>query len=189
MLEKVITTQEVKDYLDKIQGQEISLTDLRKEFNILAGGKSFNLIRSIMFQLAEQHIVRPTGKRDGAYKVITQVEPVRVFAPDREQIPPFNLKFPRDYLTKAQMAFGNSVVVREGDLITLGGVKSTGKTTLCLNFLAENIDKHPVLMGNEYTVLVEKKYIPAPRFRNRLDTMDWVRWIVATSMIGLPYYQ
>ncbi len=75
------------------------------------------------------------------------------------------------------MAFGNSVVIRQGDLITLGGVKSTGKTAICLNFCAENIDKHPILMGNEYTTFTEKGYAPTPRFLNRLDAMEWVEWI------------
>ena len=48
-----------------------------------------------------------------------------------------------------------------------------------MNFCGENIDKNPVLMGNEYTTIDEE---PTPRFLNRLDTMDankdgWVNWI------------
>ena len=34
-------------------------------------------------------------------------------------------------------------------------------------------------MGNEYTTLVEDKYIPTPRFMNRLEAMDWVEWVDA----------
>jgi hypothetical protein len=183
-----ITTNEVKEYLALIQGRETSLDDLRKEFNIVRGTKSFDLIRGIMFQLAEQRVVRPTGKRNGTYKVVTQVEPVRVFATERERIEPFDLHFPCDFNTKAQMSFANSIVTREGDLILISGLSNFGKTALCLNFLAENIDRNPILMGNEYTLLVSDKdketneiakerYIPAPRFVSRLDAMTWVTWI------------
>lgn len=174
-----ITTLEIREYLANIQGREITLNDLRKEFNILAGSKSFNSIRTIMFQLAEQHIVKPTGKKDGSYKVVVQVKPVRVFAPERERIPPVNLIFPRAYDTRLQLTFAADVVIRQGDLILISGLSNYGKTTLCLNFLAENLDTLPVLMGNEYTTWSTElnKYIPHPRMAARWDAMDWVQWI------------
>ncbi len=185
-----ITTEEVKTYLSQHQGKEITLSDLRREFNLLPGSKSFDAIRSILFRLTEQRIIVPTGRRSGTYKIVTQVEPVRVFLPGRERRPPIELIFPRDFERGVEMDFAEAVVIREGDLITLGGVKSKGKTLLCLSFAAENIDKHPVLMGNEYTVLVSDKmagtnpakprYEPAPRFLNRLDKMaEWVEWVDA----------
>jgi len=175
-----ISTQEVREFLSKIQGRKITLRELRAEFNILPGTKSFDAIRNIMFQLAEQKIVKAGGR--GEYKVITQVKPVRVFAPGRERHPRFDLRFPQDAETQMEMLFADSVVVREGDLITLGGVKSKSKTLLCLLFTAMNIDKNPVLMGNEYTQLVpsengKEEYEPSARFFNRLDTMrEWVEW-------------
>ena len=175
-----ITTIEIKDYLSQIQGKEITLSDLRKEFNILPGTKSFDAIRNIMFQLAEQRIVRPTGRRNGAYKVITQILPVPIFSVQRERRPPFELIFPRNYETMMEMDFANDVVIREGDLILISGVSNYGKTTLAMNFCGENIDKHPVLMGNEYT---NPECEPLPRFLNRLDAMDlnkdggWVNWV------------
>ncbi len=183
---EIITTSEVRDFLSRIQGKEITLSDLRKEFNILPGTKSFDAIRNIMFQLSEQKVVKTTGKHNGAYKVITEVKSVQVFGEKRERRPPFDLIFPKDYDKGMEMDFAEVVVIREGDLITVGGVKSKGKTTLCLNFCAENIDKKPILMGNEYTVLVspkenelltENKYEPTARFLLRLDTMrEWVNW-------------
>ncbi len=172
-----ISTTEVKEYLNQIQGREITLSGLRKEFNILPGTKSFDAIRTIMFRLVEQKIVRPTSKHDGAYKVITQVEPVKVFIPGRERYPPFDLVFPKDFDTGMQMDFAGTVVIREGDLILISGLSNFGKTTLCLNFCGENIARRPVLMGNEYFTIVEDKYIPTPRFLNRLDAMDWVEWV------------
>lgn len=175
-----ISTQEVREFLGKIQGQRIKLRELRAEFNVLPGTKSFDSIRNIMFQLAEQRIVK-AGNR-GEYKVVTQVDPVRVFVPGRERRPVFDLRFPQDVETQMELLFAEFVVIREGDLVTLGGVKSKGKTTLCLGFAAENIAKNPVLMGNEYTQLIPSEngkevYEPSPRFFNRLDTMrEWVEW-------------
>ncbi len=191
-----ITTQVVKDYLVGIQGQVVTLDQIRKELGISrynpngAFNKSFDSIRNIMFQLAEGRIVKPTGKRSGEYKVVTQVEPVRVFLPNREKRPPFELIFPRDF--DSMMEIGSSgeegstpfnAVLREGDLILISGLSNFGKTTLCIRFCGENIDKRPVLMGNEYTQLVPDKedatksiYIPAPRFLNRLEGMDEIEW-------------
>jgi len=177
MPDKIITTSEVKDYLSQRQGQETTLDKIRSELGIERHTKSFDAVRNIMFQLTESHVVRPTGKKDGSYKVVIQVEPVRVFLPGRERRPPFDLIFPRDFDSGMMMNFAESVVVREGDLITLGGVKSKGKTLLCLSFCAENIDKQPVLMGNEYTSLIKDKYEPTSRFLGRLDKMrEWVEW-------------
>lgn len=172
-----VTTVEIRDYLSQIQGREITLTDLRREFNILPGTKSFDAVRNIMFQLSESRIVKPTGKRNGSYKVITQITPVQVFSVQRERRPPFELIFPKDFDRGVEMDFAEDVVIREGDLITLGGVKSKGKTLLCLSFCAANINKNPVIMGNEYTTLIEDKFEPTARFLNRLDKMgEQVEW-------------
>ena len=171
-----ITTQEIRDFLCLRQGKEITLADIRREFHIVPGTKSFDAVRNIMFQLAEANVVHATGKRDGVYKVITQVKPVPVFSVQRERRPPFDLVFPRCWETFEELSFGSKVVIREGDLILISGLSNFGKTTLCLNFCGENIDRNPVLMGNEYTTLVENEYKPTPRFMNRLDAMDWVQW-------------
>jgi hypothetical protein len=182
-----ITTQEIKEYLKRIQGQTIALKDIRSEFNILPGSKSFDAVRNIMFQLAEQKVVRPIGHR-GEYKVVTPVNPVQIFGTQRERRPPFDLVFPRDFNTMEEMKFSKDVVIREGDLITLGGVKSKGKTTLCLLFCAENVDKNPILMGNEYTTKITdsnglESYEPTSRFLNRLDKMkEWVNWTDENGM-------
>lgn len=168
-----ISTANVREFLKKIQGREITLTAIRKEFNILPGTKSFDSIRNIMFQLAEQRIVRPTGRNDGSYKVVTEVRQVQVFGVQRERRPPFNLKFPKDFEKGMEMDFAEHIVIREGDLILIGGVSNFGKTTLAMNICGENIDCNPILMGNEYTTPNGE---PTPRFLNRLDNMDWVEW-------------
>ncbi len=172
-----ITTLEIKEFLDRIQGQKVCLRDIRTEFNILAGTKSFDSVRNIMFQLAEQKVVTPLGNR-GEYRVVQKVRAVPIFSISREKYPIFDLNFPKDFEKGMQLDFAGDVVVREGDLITIGGTKSSGKTTLCINFTAENVDKRPILMGNEYTVLVEDQYEPSPRFYNRLERMSaYIKWL------------
>jgi len=164
-----ITTNEIKEYLLRIQGQKTSLRDLRSEFQILPGTKSFDAIRNIMFKLIDQKIVRPTAK--GEYKVIRQVQPIRVFGSQRR--PPISINFPKDFDSEIEMCFAEDLIIREGDLILLSGMSNYGKTALCLHFAGENIDKEPVLMGNEYTTLDNA---PSSRFLHRLDAMNWVQW-------------
>ena len=124
-----ISANDLKDFLSKRQGLEVTLASIRKEFNILAGSKSFDAVRNILYQLAEQKIVRPSGKRDGVYKVIRQVSPVPVFSVERERRPTFDLIFPRDFDTMAEFFFSQSIVIREGDLVLISGVSNYGKTT------------------------------------------------------------
>ena len=172
-----LTPDIVKEFLSTIQGQNITVDNLRKEFNLLHGSKAYDNVRVIIHRLVEQKILRPVGNR-GEYRVVKQIQPVRVFIPGRERRPIFDLKFPQDRQSRTEIEIANHIVIREGDLITIGGVKSKSKTTLCMNFTAENIDLSPVLMGNEYTVFVEGRYEPAPRFFNRLDEMkEWINWV------------
>jgi hypothetical protein len=89
------------------------------------------------------------------------------------------LYFPSDYNTGDEVEFAERIVIREGDIITIGGQSNMGKTCWCLNFCGENIDKRPVLMGNEYTIKVsgkENEYVPSQRFINRLEAMEWIDW-------------
>jgi len=184
-----ITTAEIRKFLLERQGMTVKLSSIRTEFDIIRGTEAFDAVRNIMYQLGEAKgngkLVRPLG--DGVYKVIKQVTPVPVFSVERERRPVFDLVFPRDYHTMEEMSFAHEIIIREGDLVSIGGVKSRGKTHFCLNVCGENIDTCPVLMGNEYTIVVpddegKEKYEPSPRFLNRLDVMDvnkggWIDWI------------
>lgn len=166
------------EYLKLAEGKFVHLKDIRVALNIQPGSRDDANLRTQMSEtMVKNKIVSPSGKNDGIYKVVKQVQPVPVFSIPRERKPVFDLNFPRDFNTDMELEFAEHIVFREGDLITLGGVKSKGKTLLCLNLCAMNIDKKPVLMGNEYTVSVNGKYEPAPRFFNRLDTMSqWIEW-------------
>ena len=171
----------LREYLKSVQGRVVTLRDLRMELKIDPNSSAWEGVRVQMLRFAnnpKERLVVPSGKNDGVYKVIVQVNPVRVFVPGRERRPVFNLMFPQDAQRDIEIDIADKIVIREGDLITLGGVKSKGKTTLCLQFAGANIDKRPVLMGNEYTVAVDGRYEPAPRFFNRLEKMsEWIEWV------------
>jgi len=164
-------SDKVKEYLQDVQGKEITLDSLRAELRIDPASSSWHSIRKLMLDLTHQKIVKPSGKKNGIYKVIQQVQPVKVFG--RARKPPMKLNFPRDYNTTDELYFAKDIIIREGDLILISGRSNFGKTSVCLNFCAENLESNPVLMGNEYTTLDHE---PSPRFMNRLDSMDWVEW-------------
>lgn len=165
-------TDKVREFLLPIQGTEVSLDYLRRELKIDPNSPAWDGIRVLMFRLTEEKVVKPTGKRTGIYRVIKQVKPVKIFSVKRERKPPFELRFPRDFDTGVEMEIANHVVIRNGDCILLSGQSNWGKTTLVMQFLAENIDYNPILLGNEFS----KDDEPTPRFLNRLDAMDWVDW-------------
>ncbi len=180
----VITTAEIRDYLVPLQGKDVNLNQIRSDLGIEKGSVSWGKVPNIMFQLEESKVVRWVRREE--YRVITPVVPVRVFAPDRTDRPPFELFFPRNFDTMMELDFAQDIVIREGDIILIAGMSNYFKTGMCLNFAGENIDKHPVLMGNEYTVMTseeerkfnpEKKYDVSPRFYNRVKAMkEWVEW-------------
>jgi len=170
-------SDKLREYLQGAQGRVVNLRDIRSELKIDPTSPEWESCGREMRRLVAEKIVRPSGRNDGIYKVVTQVQPVRVFADGRERRPIFDLRWPEDRERGMPLEFTEHVVIREGDLITVGGVKSRGKTTLCINLAAENVDKKPILMGNEYTIFTKGIYEPAPRFFNRLALMrEWVEW-------------
>ena len=167
------------EYLSTCQGRMVNLKDMRSFLNIEAGSNDDKNLRAQMsVTMVAKKIVSPSGYNDGIYKVIKQVKPVRVFGTNRERRLPFKLFFPRDFNTGMEMSFAEDIVVREGDLVSIGGVSNYGKTAIALNFCGENIDYLPILMGNEYTTRIgdTNEHEPTPRFLNKLDDMDWVEW-------------
>jgi len=178
MVEKLADA--VRAFLKTAQGREVDLTYLRSELKIEQSDPAWEGLRKVMERLVKEKVVRrPPNRKDSVYKVVTQVKPVSVFAKDRERRPPFKLFFPRDSGTGMEMCFAEDIVIREGDLVSIGGVSNYGKTAIALNICGENIDYLPILMGNEYTTRVgdTDEYEPTPRFLNRLDRMDWVKWV------------
>lgn len=163
----------LRELLKTAEGKEVGLDYLRRELRIDPDTPAWGGLRVLMLRLTQEKIVRPSGRRDGIYRVITQVEPIQIFGVKRERHPPFKLIFPKDRDTEMEMEFAEHIILRGGDLVLISGRSNFGKTALCMNFCGENIDKHPVLMGNEYST---PDLEPTPRFLNRLDAMNWVEW-------------
>ncbi len=135
-------SDKVRTYLNLIQGRTIEIGKLRNELRVDPHSPAWEGIRVIAHRLVEEKILKPSGKQDGVYKVVMQVQPVQVFGQARERRPVFDLRFPKDFDRGMEMDFSEFIVVREGDLITIGGVKSKSKTALCLSFCAENIERN-----------------------------------------------
>jgi len=171
-------SDKLREYLRTAQGRVVNLKDLRTELKIDPASSAWESLGRELRRLVQEKIVRPSGNNDGFYKVITQVKPVVVFDKSRERRPPFPLIFPKDNNTGMELEVAEHIVIREGDLIEIGGVSNYGKTTIAMNFLGGNINYEPVLMGNEYTTRIgdTDEYEPTPRFLNRLDAMTWVTW-------------
>jgi len=167
-----LTRQKIEEWLS-LEENEFYIDKFREKHEI--SPENSNLYVTFN-RLCHEKKLKALGR--GLYKKVKQVKPVRVFSKERERRPPFQLFFPRDFNTGMEMPFAEDIVIREGDLVEIGGQSNYGKTTLALNFCGENIDYEPVLMGNEYTTRVgdTDEYEPTPRFLNRLDNMDWVVW-------------
>ena len=167
-----LTRAKIEDWL-KVEEPEFNIETFRRKHEI--DPESSELYVTFGRLIREKKLKR-LGR--GLYTQIKMVKRVKVFGQERERRLPFDFKFPRDFDTGMEMLFAEFIVIREGDLIEIGGQSNWGKTCLALNICGENIDCLPVLMGNEYTTRVGDTdgFEPTARFLNRLDNMDWVQW-------------
>ena len=96
---------------------------------------------------------------------------------DRERIPLLwsevegtgqGLYFPRDKDTGMELPFAKSVILEDGDVIGLSGESNRGKSAICLNFAAENIDTRDVFLWlSEYHPLQLQRrlsYLPRDKY-------------------------
>lgn len=168
-----ISTKEVRGYLEKIPGQMVSLDKLRREFNILPATKSFDAIRNIMFQLAEQGIVKSNSR--GEYKVIIPIEPIEWSLDGNDQEGVLDFHFPRSYIDDTTFGLEDLIEIFSGDMILITGQSNYGKSCLALSILGENVDLLPcILMGTELTT---SKLEITHKLKRRLRRMEWARWI------------
>ncbi len=165
-------SDKLREFLSTAEGRDVDLTYLRRKLHIDPKSPADANLRTLLsVNLVREKIVRPSGKKDGIYRVIKKVDPIDVFSEPISE--PIQLIFPRDFDTMMEMGFAEDLIIREGDLILISGRSNYGKTQMCMSFAGENIDLLPVLMGNEYTTLENK---PTPRFMNRIKNMDWIHW-------------
>jgi len=171
-----ITTSEVRTYLKPHEGKIVTLDGIRKEFNIVQGTRSFTAVRNIMFQLAEQRIVKPTGMRPGEYRVIETVIPVEFTLDGEDSEGVLDVHHPRSYIDDTTFGLEDMVELSKGDLILITGETNYGKTAIALSYLGENLGlfKSSVLMGSEYT---SSSGEISPKLKGRLRRMDWADWV------------
>lgn len=166
-----ITQKQIVDFLKSIRGQRIHIDSLMKEFNLEATNRS--QLRAVLSRCVEDKLAKPSGARDGWFKVLRDVQPVRWW--DANEGEYFDLSFPCGRQDGSSFGFEGLIAVSPGDLMVIGGVSNFGKSATVLNILGENVDKHPcVLMGNEYTAL---NGVPSPKFKRRMKRMAWVDWM------------
>jgi len=171
-----ITTLEVRNYLKGNEGKVVTLDNIRNEFYIQKGSKSFHAIRVIMFRLAEEKVVKPTGLRPGEYKVLEPIMPVDFSLDGEEAEGVLDVKYPRSYIDDTTFGLDSMVELSAGDLVLITGETNFGKTAIALSFLGENLDLFSVsiLMGSEYTSSAGEI---SPKLKRRLRRMNWVNWL------------
>jgi len=160
------------DYLKTSEGREVNLRDIRMFLRIEPGSKDDTNLRTQMSTtMVERKVVKPSGRSDGVYKVLTPVKAITTMA-DIDEIPIGGFRFPRNH-GEDDTAFGieDLVEVFEGDLILITGRSNYGKTAMALNIMGENLLLMPtVLMGSEYTASNGKL---SPKFKRRIKRMAW----------------
>lgn len=160
-----LTLEKVKHFID-LELDEFYIKEFREKHHI---DPESSVLYASFSRLVDNKYIKKVGR--GCYRRVKYASPIKVFG--RERRPPITLNFPRDFDTGKPLFFAKEIVIREGDLILISGFTNKGKTLLCINFAGENIQTHPVLLGNEYTTVDGE---PSPRFLNRLDEMKWVEW-------------
>lgn len=166
-----ISQKQIVDFLKTIQGQQIHIDSIMKEFQIDPQYRA--QLRAILSRCYKEKIAKPSGAKDGWIKVLRKVEPVRWWEANESAY--FDLSFPYGHEDNSKFGFEKLFKISPGDLIVIGGVSNFGKTAMALNILGENIDKAPcMLMGNEYTTL---DGMPSPKFKRRMKRMTWAEWM------------
>jgi|GEM_PF-3187778 len=175
-----LTIEVVRTWLKEVEsGREFHYT------KVLEGSVAPSLyghLRKMMHDLVQSKDLKPSGNKDGFYKVVAKVEPVKWWEADASVY--YNIRHPRGHKDNTGFGWEELINISPGDLILIGGVSNYGKSCLALNYLGENIDLHDCLvMGNEYTTL---DGMPSPKFKRRLENMSWVEWF---DRFGKPKFQ
>jgi len=182
----------LKQCYDKLQasvkmGEKLTIDIVRTWLKTVDPGREFHYtkvldgqvdsslyghLRKIMHDLTESKDIKPSGNRDGFYKVIAKVQPVKWWEADARVY--YDLRHPRSHKDNTTFGLDELVNISPGDLILISGVSNYGKTCVAFNYVGENLGLHRCLvMGNEYTTLDS---MPSPKLKRRIDNMNWAHW-------------
>lgn len=172
----------ILEYLLPARGREVSLRDIRAYLKIEAGSNDDKNLRNRMSTtMVTNKVVKPSGRKDGVYKVLSPITDITKVRNGNKE--PLDFRWPRAYSKDGNgewevvSMFGleDLVEVFAGDLILIMGRTNFGKTTLVVNILAENIAlMDSILMGSEYTA---NDGNISPKFERRMRRMAWAELI------------
>jgi len=170
-------TDRLVEYLETAQGRDVHLRDIRAFLKIEPGSKDdANLRVQMSNTMVSKKVVKPSGRNDGVYKVLTPIKAITTMDDIGEEPIPFC--FPRNY-GEDESSFGieDLVEVFAGDMVLITGRSNYGKTAMALNLMGENLHLFPlppVLMGSEYTASDGKM---SPKFKRRIKRMAWANLV------------
>ena len=168
-----LTVVHVAEFLKNLEGQELHISEIMRSLSV--SPENEGAFRTMLHRMANsrERVIKPSGYRDGKYKVLKQIKPIRWLEADESEY--FDLHFPKSHTDETGFGLEKLISVSPGDLIIIAGVSNAGKSAVALNFLAENIHDHEcILMGNEYTTLDNQS---SPKFKRRMMRMTWADWV------------
>ncbi len=138
-----------------------NLTNLRIDSKVLTSKKA--VLDRVLYYLTETQR-QPTLKREGrGFRIINR--DLNIVEWWTGESTPIEINWPRGR-DDTTFYFNDNIVVYPKDIIVLAGESNIGKTALCLNFLAENINTFPVTYFTSSDLGKEK-------FKDRIRSFDW----------------
>lgn len=131
------------------------------------GGTPFRKAVTLVFYNLSHVNKVPTLKQTGnRYRVIDRnVKAIDLRKPI--DISTFDLVFPYGVDDGTDFDWNDNIVVTPGDVIVIAGKSNKGKSTMCKNFLANNVNKHNC-------IYFDSEYNPS-RFQRQMNEIDWVK--------------
>lgn len=166
-----VTQDELELYLRNFVGMDVHINTILKELDLLPT-EAVRLRELLCGRLREKKITKPSGRRDGWFKVLLDVKPVKVGGVRPEDI--YNFTFPQGHSDASSFGLEDLMTISAGDLIVVAGKSNAGKSAFIYNILGQNIGKHScLLMGNE---IASSDGLILPKFLRRLKRMEWANF-------------
>jgi hypothetical protein len=134
-------------------------------------------VGEVLYHLAHE-LKNPELRQSGKqYRLIDRdVEYINWWEADSKRVVKFKWMYSQEDDTN--FGFEENIIVTPGDLIVVAGDTNAGKTAICLNVLAENMDYLPcTYFASEFN---------ATKFKSRMDNFDWVEWL---DVEGKPKFE
>ena len=165
-----VTQAQLEMYLEALRGREVHINTIMRDLR-LDNDQAQDLRVLLCGRLRERRFTKPSGKRDGWFKVLRDVKPIRIGNVNPAEV--YDFAFPSSYNDYTSFGFEELMTVSPGDLIVIAGRSNAGKSAIAHSILGENIPKHEcVLMGNE---VVGADGFIMPKFYRRLKRMEWAQ--------------